>query len=334
MCECRSGVARLDEASQAWQDRRGRSDVARLDEARQMNQIGGIKMQDEEKCGKSVSGVIFDIKQFAVFDGPGIRTTVFLKGCPLRCMWCHNPEGLSFEPQLMVSKNGCTGCGRCVEICGHPEGCILCGECVRACPNRLRKICGDRIGSEELADRLLKDRDYLEHEGGGVTFSGGEPTGQPEFLLDVLRRLRPMHRAIETCGYCRTDLFRDILGELDYIIMDLKLADDEKHQYYTKVSNRLILKNLEQVKKSEKPFCIRIPVIPGVNDTVENYRQTAALLKDAGHLETVELLPYHKTAGAKYEMVGRSYCPEFDINRGPNLDPEEFRKAGIPCRVM
>lgn len=281
-----------------------------------------------------MTGVIFDIKQFAVFDGPGIRTTVFLKGCPLRCMWCHNPEGLSFDPQLMVSENGCIKCGKCREVCPHPGACELCGECVRACPNRLRKICGERVSPEELSSRLLKDRDYLAMEGGGVTFSGGEPTGQPEFLFNCLKRLRTMHRAIETCGYCRPEQFRELLGELDYIIMDLKLADDRKHKFYTKVSNQPILKNLEQLKKSGKPFRIRIPVIPGVNDTRENYRQTAALLTDAENLETVELLPYHKTAGAKYGMVGRRYEPEFDVNQAPNLDMEEFLNAGIRCRRM
>ncbi len=280
------------------------------------------------------TGVIFDIKQFAVFDGPGIRTTVFLKGCPLRCMWCHNPEGLSFEPQLMVSQNGCTDCGSCRLVCKHPDGCILCGDCVRACPARLRKICGERMTMGELTGKLLRDREYLEMQGGGVTFSGGEPTGQPEFLLDCLKELRTMHRAVETCGYCRTDIFKSIMDELDYIIMDIKIADDEKHKIYTGVSNRMILENLEQVKKSGKPFRIRIPVIPGVNDTEENYRLTAELLKGAENLEMVELLPYHKTAGAKYGMVGRAYAPDFDVDREPVLETSAFENAGICCRKM
>lgn len=280
------------------------------------------------------TGVIFDIKQFAVFDGPGIRTTVFLKGCPLRCMWCHNPEGLSFEPQLMVSPNGCTDCGSCRRVCKHPDGCILCGDCVRACPARLRKICGERMTVEELTGKLLRDREYLEKQGGGVTFSGGEPTGQPEFLLECLQKLRTMHRAIETSGYCRPGIFKDIMDELDYIIMDIKIADDEKHKMYTGVSNRIILDNLEQVKKSGKPFRIRIPVIPGVNDTEENYRLTAELLEGAKNLEMVELLPYHKTAGAKYSMVGRAYAPEFDVDREPVLETSAFENAGICCRKM
>lgn len=187
---------------------------------------------------------------------------------------------------------------------------------------------------EELTGKLLRDREYLEKQGGGVTFSGGEPTGQPEFLLDCLKKLRTMHRAVETSGYCWPDIFQDIINELDYIIMDIKIADEGKHKIYTGVSNRIIIENLEQVKKSGKPFRIRIPVIPGVNDTEENYSLTAELLKGAENLEMVELLPYHKTAGAKYSMVGRTYAPEFDVDREPVLATSVFENAGICCRKM
>ncbi|MEG0963669.1 MAG: glycyl-radical enzyme activating protein [Lachnospiraceae bacterium] len=279
-------------------------------------------------------GVIFDIKQFAVFDGPGIRTTVFLKGCPLRCMWCHNPEGLSREPQLMVSKNGCLSCGRCQDACKHPNNCIHCGNCVSVCPMHLRKICGEIITSENLVGQLLKDLEYLQEQGGGVTFSGGEPTGQPDFLLECLKNLKPMHRAIETCGYCNPIIFREILDNLDYIIIDLKLIDNEKHKYYTGVSNQIILQNLKQIEKSGKMFRVRIPVIPGVNDTEENYRQTANLLKGIENLEMVELLPYHKTAGAKYSMVNLTYRPEFDINQVANTSTSAFKEMGIQYQKM
>lgn len=294
----------------------------------------------------SRTGVIFDIKQFAVFDGPGIRTTVFLKGCPLRCMWCHNPEGLSFGPQLMIASNGCSQCGRCGEACplgnssrrigAQPADCTLCGACVAACPHRLRKICGQVMTSEQLISVVWKDRDYLESQKGGVTFSGGEPAGQPEFLLECLTGLRGMHRAIETSGYCSPDWFEKIVEELDYILMDVKLANDEAHQHYTGVSNRVILENLERLKHSGKPFRIRIPVIPGVNDTKENYEATARLLSGPGceGLECVELLPYHKTAGAKYEMVNRSYQPEFDVDQAPRMGTDIFLDRGIPCRIM
>lgn len=279
----------------------------------------------------SLTGVVFEIKELAVFDGPGIRTTVFLKGCPLRCQWCHNPEGLSPHRELMVSGNGCSHCGRCQAVCPSPKACTLCGACVHSCPNRLRKICGDEYTPDELAALLSKDADYLAAQGGGVTFSGGEPTMQGEFLLAVLKRIPQMHKAIETSGYCAPELFRAIIDHLDYVMMDLKIMDEAKHRHYTGVSNHLILRNLEQLKASGKPFVIRIPVIPGVNDSEENYTATAKVLSGAVNLQTVELLPYHKTAGAKYSMVGREYRPEFDIQAKPNLDTEIFHRYGIPC---
>lgn len=281
-----------------------------------------------------MKGTIFDIKQMAVFDGPGIRTTVFLKGCPLRCQWCHNPEGLSFEPQMMVSGNGCIKCGKCTAICEYPDNCISCGKCVRVCPLRLRKIAGIKMEAEELAVKLLRDKEYLAAQGGGVTFSGGEPTAQSAFLLECLKKVSSMHRAIETSGYCEPNRFEEILQELDLIIMDIKMVNEEKHKYYTGVSNRIILQNLEQVKKSGKPFWIRIPVIPGINDSEENFRETAMLLKGSKNLEKLELLPYHKTAGAKYGMVGTEYKPEFDTEREPNMNQKLFAELGIRCECL
>ena len=241
----------------------------------------------------SAVGTVFDIKQLAVYDGPGIRTTVFLKGCPLRCMWCHNPEGLSYQPQLMVSSNNCLHCGACIRAC--PNGgktCTACGRCIRACPQGLRKLCGKRYTAQELAQKLLRDKDYLAAMSGGVTFSGGEPTGQPEFLLETLDRVAGMHRAIETSGYCSGSVFEAVLARVEYVMMDLKLMDPEQHRHYTGVSNEPILENLERLKKSGRPFRIRIPVIPGVNDSEENFGAAARRLLDADDLEQVELLPY------------------------------------------
>ena len=245
----------------------------------------------------SAVGTVFDIKQLAVYDGPGIRTTVFLKGCPLRCMWCHNPEGLSYQPQLMVSSNNCLHCGACVEACPNGgKSCTVCGQCIRACPQGLRKLCGKRYTAQELAWKLLRDKDYLAAMSGGVTFSGGEPTGQPEFLLETLDRVAGMHRAIETSGYCSGSVFEAVLARVEYVMMDLKLMDPEQHRHYTGVSNEPILENLERLKKSGRPFRIRIPVIPGVNDSEENFGAAARRLLDADDLEQVELLPYHVTA--------------------------------------
>lgn len=276
-------------------------------------------------------GTVFDIKQLAVFDGPGARTTVFLKGCPLRCMWCHNPEGLSPEPQLMVSRNSCTHCGKCRAVCPSPDSCILCGSCIKVCPNNLRKICGIQYEAADLADLLLKDAEYLAMLGGGVTFSGGEPTMQSRFVCEVADILEGVHLAVETCGYCTSDRFKSVIDRMDYVMMDIKLVDSEKHRKYCGVDNGPILKNLEYLKSCGKPFRIRIPVIPGVNDSNENFAATAKLLTGCDTLDKVELLPYHKTAGAKYSMVNLDYSPEFDINAVPNLDMGIFESYGIPC---
>lgn len=282
----------------------------------------------------SKKGIVFDIKQLAVFDGPGLRTTVFLKGCPLRCQWCHNPEGLSVKQELMVSGNGCRQCGKCKEVCTHPESCVVCGKCVRACPLHLRKICGTEMEASVLAAKLKKDKAFFEANEGGVTVSGGEPTMQPEFLLELLENLEGVHRAIETCGYCQEEIFRKVLENLELVIMDIKLVDDELHKKYTKRSNQMILHNLSILKESGKPFIIRVPLIPGVNDTEKNMKDTADLLADCKNLVRVELLPYHQTAGAKYSMVGKEYQPEFDTERAVQEMPEIFENAGITCKVL
>lgn len=279
-------------------------------------------------------GTVFDIKQMAVFDGPGIRTTVFLKGCPMRCQWCHNPEGLQTSLQLMVSHNACLHCGKCTAVCKHVDGCVNCFACVPVCPLQLRKIVGKVYTAEALAEVLLKNKDILQMNGGGITFSGGEPTMQAEFVLDVIRHLEGLHTAIETCGYCKPTLFKQIIDRMDYIMMDIKMIDAEKHRKFTGVDNGLIMNNLKQLKQSGKPFVIRVPLIPGVNDTEENLTATAKLLVDTEFLQKVELLPYHQTAGAKYEMLGKKYSPEFDIACEVNAMRSCFESFGIPCTVL
>ncbi len=277
-------------------------------------------------------GIIFDRKEFAVFDGPGIRQTVFLKGCPLRCSWCHNPEGLCMQPQLMVSHASCTHCGRCAAVCTH-EKCVACGACVPVCPLGLRKIAGEFLTSGELARRILADAGYYSRYG-GITFSGGEPLMQADFLAEVLEMLPGLHKAVETSGYCEPDVFRRIVGLLDYVIMDIKLFDGEKHRRYTGADNRRILENAEYLCGGRKPFLIRIPVIPGVNDDEENFRSTAAFLAGAEALERVEFLPYHQTAGAKYGMLGLEYRPDFDADAGIRICRSVFSEYGIPTEVL
>lgn len=249
-----------------------------------------------------VYGIIFSIEEFAINDGPGIRTTVFLKGCPLRCAWCHNPEGLDPRSQVMHYADG-------------------------------DRTCGERWSSEELAARLLKDRDFYEMNDGGVTFTGGEPTMQPEFLIDVLDRLDGIHTAVETSGWCAPAVFRRVLERVDYVLFDIKHTDPGMHRRYTGAGNEPVLANLKYLVASGKPFVARIPLIPGVNDSPGNMEATLSLVKDAPNLVRVELLRYHRTAGAKYSKVDMIYNPQFDTEAEPEVH-DVFTPAGIDCIVL
>lgn len=252
----------------------------------------------------AAEGVIFDVKEFALHDGPGVRTTVFLKGCPLRCVWCHNPEGLSRDRQLMVKASLCRHCGRCAVPCVHPE-CQSFGRCLYACPDALISVCGRPITSDALLERLLRDADFLRQSGGGVTFSGGEPLMQSVFLAEMLCLLREaeIHTAIETSGYASPEVFRRIAASADYVIMDLKLADAKRHRAYTGVDNAPILKNAAWLRASGVAHEFRTPLIPRITDTEENLVAIRAVVGDSAHT----LLPYNALAGAKYPMLGMEF---------------------------
>lgn len=296
---------------------------------------------------ENMTGTIFDIKEFAVHDGPGVRQTVFLKGCPLRCQWCHNPEGLRSTPQLMFSRSSCLKCGRCMEVCpaSHPhslsadpffpgDACTACGECVHVCPLGLRQISGKAMSSADLVSAIRENSGYYAALGGGVTFSGGEPLMQGEFLSEVLDQIPDLHTAIETSGYADPVLFGQITSRLSFIMMDIKLMDPKRHKHFTGVDNALILQNLHTLCEGGKPFVIRIPLIPGVNDSAENLEATACALTDAKSLERVEILPYHKTAGAKYGMLGMEYRPGFDTEGALSFSAELFEKYGIKSKLL
>ncbi|MBQ6885785.1 MAG: glycyl-radical enzyme activating protein [Clostridia bacterium] len=249
-----------------------------------------------------MTGIIFDVKEMAVHDGPGIRTTVFLKGCPLSCAWCHNPEGLSFEPQLMYKAVRCIDCKSCQRECNHPE-CQAFGRCIHSCPENCLEIAGREITPQELANDLKKSADVLGDSFGGFTFSGGEPLAQPEFLLQLIKELNNYNLCIETSGFAESDVFKEVIDKLDFVIMDIKLADTEIHKKYTGVDNDLILNNFKYLKQSGKPYVIRTPLIPNITDTKENLTAIKNIIGDSNW----EQLPYNAAAGAKYKMLGMNY---------------------------
>lgn len=282
----------------------------------------------------SDTGIVFDIKEFAVFDGPGIRTTVFMKGCPLRCMWCHNPEGLSAKPQLMVSRAACTDCGACTRVCPTPESCTACGACVSVCRGGYRRIAGEKWTVDGLAKRLAKDADVYALSGGGVTFSGGEPLAQWGFVSQVMDRLCSVHKAIETSGYASDAVFEDAMARCDLIMMDWKVSDPQLHLRYTGVEQGMIARHAHMLAEGDTPFILRMPVIPGVNDNRAHFETAARLVSGAKSLVRVDILPYQRAAGAKYGMVGMEYRADFDAQRPPQFFTEELEKAGIPFQVF
>ena len=270
-------------------------------------------------------GIIFDIKEFALSDGPGIRTTVFFKGCPLRCAWCHNPEGLAQSPELYRATAACTSCGACLRPCTHPD-CALYDRCLHACPRGLVRIAGAAWESDALAAHLLRGRDLF-LDGGGVTLSGGEPLMQPAFAIALLSALRAggVHTAVETSGFADPDTFLSVVRGADLVMMDLKLADPAAHRRYTGVDNTRILENAAALQASGLPHVFRIPLIPGITDTRENLAALAAIARDS----RVELLSYNRLAPAKYAGVGRAYPDFIDPSAANTPDISLFVNATL-----
>ena len=272
-------------------------------------------------------GKIFSIEEFSTFDGPGARCTVFLKGCPLKCQWCHNPEGQSFDSQILRSPNGCVGCGTCIKT-GMSE------QSISLCPMHLLRKCGEDYTPQALIERLAPNLEMVGLMGGGITFSGGEPLSQYHFLTECLKLLEgKTHRALQTSGFAEPAVFAAVLPHLDYVLFDLKLMDDDLHRHYTGVSNHNILKNYQTLACSGIPFITRIPVIPGVNDSEENYRATCEFMIENG-AQRIELLPYNKAAGAKYRSTGRTYKVDFNPEAEPQFHEDIFRHYNIEVSVL
>ena len=280
-----------------------------------------------------MKGCVFSIEEFSVYDGPGIRTTVFLKGCPLRCSWCHNPEGQHPSPEIVRSPNGCIECGNCIHHARIQNGRrYFTDESIQNCPMRLLRVCGEEYNSEQLCEKLLKNRVLLQK--GGVTFSGGEPLLQSAFLFSCLRYLKgKLHTAVQTSGYGDPHVFDEAVALADYFLFDLKLADEAMHIKYTGVSNQPILRNFSALAKSGRAFVVRIPLIPGVTDTEQNITGIIDLLEE-NNVRYVELLPYNQMAGGKYAMLDRQYCPDFDQHQSVRLPKELLETHSIAYNIL
>lgn len=278
---------------------------------------------------KPLTARIFDIKKFAVHDGPGIRSTVFFKGCPLSCKWCHNPEGISFLPEVQYMEQKCVGCGACAEIC--PDGahsvlngvhrfdrseCTVCGACEKVCPSQALVLCGKNMTVEEVLNKVLADRIFYEQSGGGVTLSGGECLCQAAFCEALLKSLKAegIHCAVDTCGLVDRDALNRVAPFTDLFLYDIKHMDEEGHRYCTGQSNRLILENLTYLDSLGKQIEIRIPLIPGMNDMA--VEDMGAFLSTLKHIGRVKVLPYNDLAGSKYEVLGKE-------NTMPKVAPPE-----------
>ena len=268
-------------------------------------------------------GVIFNLQRYSIHDGPGIRTTVFLKGCPLSCFWCQNPESQTKKPEIFLDKSKCTLCGRCVAIC--PTGatsllkessaidrsiCIGCGKCAEVCPNEARRVIGNFITVDEVVSEVLRDTKFYENSGGGVTLSGGDPLAQPNFALSIMQRCKNegLHVTLDTCGYAPWTTMGKLLKYTDLVLFDIKVMDAAKHHEATGKGNRMILMNARRVVKL-KPMRVRIPVIAGFNDSHEEVRKIAHFVKNELGLVDIDLLPYNKMGETKYEYLDRSCIP-------------------------
>jgi len=298
------------------------------------------------------SSLVFDIKRYAIHDGPGIRIVIFLKGCNLNCAWCHNPEGIGAVQERMYAPSRCIRCGTCVEACPNralsleAEGintdialCQVCGTCAEVCPARAIELSGTRLTVEEIMAEIEKERIFFEQSGGGVTFSGGEPLLHHDLLIHLLNECgkRGIHRAVDTAGLIGSDVLLRVAGQTDLFLYDLKMMDPERHRQWTGLPNGRILENLSILAEHGAKLIIRIPLIGGVNDDEDNITQTAQFLTTLpAEKITVNLLPYHKIAQTKYVKLGRG--DDFKWLEEPGNEAIEraieiFKEYGIEASV-
>jgi pyruvate formate lyase activating enzyme len=298
-------------------------------------------------------GIVFNIQDYSIHDGPGIRTVVFLKGCPLVCRWCSNPESQRIDPEIAVIERLCTKCGRCIDVCPaganrFTEGgtiiidrsiCMACGACEEECSSHARKLYGKRMSVDEVVAEVERSSPFFMRSEGGVTFSGGEPTVQWQFLENLLMHCKEkyIHTAVETCGYIRErSVLERLLPHVDLFLYDIKCIDDEKHRVFTGVSNQSILENARFISSQAKPMMVRIPVIPGFNNTAEEMGELAEFSSRLSSVVEVHLLPYHELGRSKYRMLDREYGMEGSLHH----EDESLHRCraviestGLTCRI-
>lgn len=268
------------------------------------------------------NSTIFAIKRYALHDGPNIRTTIFFKGCPLSCHWCHNPEGIDFKIKIVTLGEKCVGCGECVDNCPenalqltengihrNTERCTLCRNCIEICPALVHEPTGWEMTTEQLLHEIKKDLPFYDQSGGGVTISGGEPLSQPKALLALLQGCGALgiHRTVDTSGFAPTNTLLRIAEHTELFLFDIKHMDNRKHQIYTGVANDLILHNLQTLAKKGLAIRVRLPLIPGINDDEENIRAMGIFVAGCTGVQGIDVLPYHPSATAKYKKLGLEY---------------------------